>query len=115
MAAFTPLLSTGEMTMTSDALGDEVLDVGELLAQVLVGDGDFERHVLRGRLRLLHRVGKRDVEGMLLGQQRCADAFRRSDACHHGEGCAGQENAAECFTKHDFLRMEPALAGPLLI
>ncbi len=50
-----------------NALGDEILDIRQLLAQVLIGDGDFQRNALGGRL-LLHRLGEGNIEGMLLGE-----------------------------------------------
>ncbi|MCY1239268.1 hypothetical protein D9M72_520550 [compost metagenome] len=84
-----------------DALDDEILDVGELLVEVLVGDRNFERDVLLFRLGF-HRVGKLDVERVLLGQKRGADAFGRCGRCNQGQCGAGDKRLENTGHVHGF-------------
>ena len=72
------------------ALDDHVFNIGELLAEILVGDGDFQRHVLRLGFRL-HRIGKLDIKRVLLGEQGRTDTVRPGRAGSTGEeGCRRQ-------------------------
>ena len=82
-----------------DALDDEVLDVGELLVEVLIGDRHFELDVLGGGLGL-HGIGELDVERMLLGEQRGADAVGHGRRGEEGEGGAGESQASKRTNGH---------------
>ena len=82
-----------------DALDDHVFNISQLLAQILVGNGDFERHILRLRLGL-HRVRQFNIKRVLLRQKRCTDAVRPGSARRAGEqGCGSQRFQFQSF--HD--------------
>ncbi|ENN88062.1 monosaccharide-transporting ATPase [Rhizobium freirei PRF 81] len=95
-----------------DTLGDKVLDVGELLGKVLIGDSHFQRNLLRLSF-LLHRIRERNVERVLLRQERRANTFRGRNSRHQGKGRAGKKNTTERFAKHDFLQW-PALPAAVM-
>ena len=65
-------------------LDDHVFNIGELLAQILVGNGDFQRHILRFCLGF-HRISQLNIKRMLLRQERGANAIRPGTACTTSE------------------------------
>lgn len=85
-----------------NALDDEVLDVGELLVEVLIGDRHLERDVLLLGFGF-HRLGELDVERVLLGQERCADAVGEGAGRQQCERGAGDESFENAGHVHGFL------------